>query len=405
MITIDKAELKGKRALVRVDFNVPLDSDGNITDDLRIRSAVPTIQHILEQGGSVVLMSHMGRPKGQAKPELSLNQVVDHLSELLGVKVKFAGDCIGEAAVAITAALKPGEVALLENLRYYDEEEKGDRDFAEKLSRHGDVYVNDAFGTAHRAHASTAIVAEFFKEKYAGFLMDAEVTNARKVMDHAERPFTAIMGGAKVSDKIQIIQRLLDKVDNLLIGGGMAYTFLKAKGYEIGTSLVEPEKVALAAALLKSARVKGVNVIVPIDSVIADKFAADAKTAVVRSNQMPKDMMGLDIGQDTFLAFYEVIMQSKTVMWNGPMGVFEMEPFAQGTIAIARALAEATKAGAFTLVGGGDSAAAISMAGLDDQVSYVSTGGGALLELLEGKELPGVEALETSGQLPVANGQ
>lgn len=394
MITIDKAELKGKRALVRVDFNVPLDGDGKITDDLRIRSALPTLRHILDAGASVVLMSHMGRPKGQAKPELSLGQVVEHLSDLLGVKVKFAGDCTGEAAFATTAGLKAGEVALLENLRYYNEEEKGDREFAEKLSRHGDVYVNDAFGTAHRAHASTAIAAEFFTEKYAGFLMDAEVSNARKVMDEAERPFTAIMGGAKVSDKILIIQRLLDKVDNLLIGGGMAYTFLKAKGYEIGTSLVEPEKVALAAALLKSARGKGVNVIVPVDSVVADKFAADAKTALVRSNQMPKDMMGLDIGQDTFLAFYEVIMASKTVMWNGPMGVFEMEPFAQGTIAIARALAEATKAGAFTLVGGGDSAAAISLAGLDDEVSYVSTGGGALLELLEGKELPGVVALE-----------
>lgn len=394
MITIDKAELKGKRALVRVDFNVPLDGDGNITDDLRIRSALPTIRHILDQGASVVLMSHMGRPKGQPKPELSLAQLVDHLSSLLGVKVKFAGDCIGEGATAITSSLEAGEVALLENLRYYTEETKGDREFAEKLSRHGDTYVNDAFGTAHRAHASTAIVAEFFTDKYAGFLMDAEVSNARKVMDHAERPFTAIMGGAKVSDKILIIQRLLDKVDNLLIGGGMAYTFLKAKGYEIGTSLVEPDKVALAAALLKSARGKGVNVIVPVDSVIADKFAADANTAVVRSNQMPKDMMGLDIGQDTFLAFYEVIMQSKTVMWNGPMGVFEMEPFAQGTIAVARALAEATKAGAFTLVGGGDSAAAISKAGLDDEVSYVSTGGGALLELLEGKDLPGVAALE-----------
>lgn len=395
MNSISKGNFDGKRVLVRVDFNVPLDETGAITDDIRIQGALPTIRHILDGGGSVVLMSHMGRPKGEVKPALSLKQVVAHLSQLLGVEVKFAGDCVADAAFEVTAALKPGEVALLENLRYYKEETKGDREFAEKLARHGEVYVNDAFGTAHRAHASTAIVAEFFSEKFAGFLMTAEVDNATRVMENAERPFTAIIGGAKVSDKIQIIQRLLGKVDNILIGGGMAYTFLKAKGYNIGTSLCEDDKVALAAALIKSARGKGVSIIVPVDSVVADKFAEDATTAVVRNDQIPADMMGLDIGPQTFKAFYETILASKTVMWNGPMGVFEMAPFAQGTIAVAQALAEATKAGAFTLVGGGDSAAAVKQAGLDDDVSYVSTGGGALLELLEGKELPGIAALKS----------
>ena len=387
------SSFEGKRVLVRVDFNVPLDADGNIRDDKRIRAALPTIQHILEHGGSVVLMSHMGRPKGEFKAELSLGQVVGHLSELLDVAVKFAGDCVSEEAKAVTADLQPGEVVLLENLRFDPREKKGDPEFAQELAEHGDVYVNDAFGTAHRAHASTAIIAQFFEERYAGFLMFQEVEAATKVMESAERPFTAIMGGAKVSDKIEIIQRLLDKVDNLLIGGGMAYTFLKAKGYQIGTSLCEDEKVALAAALIKSARAKGVTILVPVDSVVADKFAADAETAIVRNEAFPKDRMGLDIGPDTFQHFYKVIMESKTILWNGPMGVFEMEPFAQGTIAVAKALAEATEKGAYTLIGGGDSAAAIKKAGLETEVSYVSTGGGALLELLEGKELPGVAAL------------
>lgn len=387
------SSFEGKRVLVRVDFNVPLDADGNIRDDKRIRAALPTIQHILEHGGSVVLMSHMGRPKGEFKAELSLGQVVGHLSELLDVAVKFAGDCVSEEAKAVTADLQPGEVVLLENLRFDPREKKGDPEFAQELAEHGDIYVNDAFGTAHRAHASTAIIAQFFEERYAGFLMFQEVEAATKVMESAERPFTAIMGGAKVSDKIEIIQRLLDKVDNLLIGGGMAYTFLKAKGYQIGTSLCEDEKVALAAALIKSARAKGVTILVPVDSVVADKFAADAETAIVRNEAFPKDRMGLDIGPDTFQHFYKVIMESKTILWNGPMGVFEMEPFAQGTIAVAKALAEATEKGAYTLIGGGDSAAAIKKAGLESEVSYVSTGGGALLELLEGKELPGVAAL------------
>lgn len=394
MISVTESHPAGKRALVRVDFNVPLDDAGNITDDIRIASALPTINHLLENGASVVLMSHMGRPSKEGRESNTLARLVNHLSNLLGRPVQFADDCISDAAFAASAALKQGEVLLLENLRYYSEEEKGDLAFAEKLSKHGDFYVNDAFGTAHRAHASTSIVAQFYKEKFAGFLMAREVETARKVMDNAERPFTAIMGGAKVSDKIQIIQRLLDKVDTLLIGGGMAYTFLKAKGHEIGKSLVETDKVALAASILKAARGKGVTIIIPTDSVVADKFAEDASTAIVRNDQIPADMMGLDIGPETFKVFYETILQSKTVLWNGPMGVFEMEPFAQGTIAVAKAMAEATKEGAFTLVGGGDSAAAVKLAGLDDEVSYVSTGGGALLELLEGKDLPGVVALE-----------
>ena len=385
--------LEGKRVLVRVDFNVPLDSEGNIRDDKRMRAALPTINHILENGGSAILMSHLGRPKGEFKPEMSLGQIVAHLSELLDVAVKFAGDCTSEEAKAMTADLQPGEVVLLENLRFDPREKKGDPEFAKELAEHGDIYVNDAFGTAHRAHASTAVIAEHFEEKYAGFLMFKEVEVATKVMDEAARPFTAIMGGAKVSDKIEIIQRLLDKVDNLLIVGGMAYTFLKAKGYQIGTSICEDEKVALAAALIKSARAKGVTILVPVDSVVADKFAADANTAIVRNEDFPKDMMGLDIGPETFQHFYSVIMESKTILWNGPAGVFEMEPYAQGTIAIAKALAEVTAQGAFTLIGGGDSAAAIKQAGLEKDVSYVSTGGGALLELLEGKTLPGVAAL------------
>jgi len=394
MQSISSASFSGKTALVRVDFNVPLDKEGNITDDKRIRAALPTIQHILENGGAAVLMSHMGRPKGMVKPEFSLGQIVAHLSELLDVAVKFAGDCTSEEAMAVTADLQPGEVVLLENLRFDAREKKGDVEFAQTLACHGEVYVNDAFGTAHRAHASTTVVARFYEERYAGFLLEKEITTVGQVMDNPKRPFTAIMGGAKVSDKIQIIQRLLDKVDNLLIGGGMAYTFLKAKGHQIGTSLCEDEKIALAAALLKAARAKGVTILTPVDSVVADKFAEDAKTALVRNADFPTDMMGLDIGPETFEHYRKVIMESGTVLWNGPMGVFEMKPFAQGTMAIAKTLTEATaENGTFTLIGGGDSAAAIAKAGLEDKVSYVSTGGGALLELLEGKVLPGVAAL------------
>ncbi|MFM2375754.1 MAG: hypothetical protein RLZZ165_851 [Bacteroidota bacterium] len=394
MIHINTSNPAGRRALVRVDFNVPLDDAGHITDDIRIVGALPTINFILDGGGSVVLMSHMGRPKKEGREPNTLLRVVQHLSNLLNRPVQFADDCISDAAFSASAALKPGEVLLLENLRFHEEEEKGDPAFAEKLSRHGDYYVNDAFGAAHRAHASTSIIAQFLEEKYVGFLMAREVDTAHKVMDRPERPFTAILGGAKVSDKIQVMQRLLDKVDNLLIGGGMAYTFLRAKGHPVGKSLVEEDKVPLAAAILKAARGKGVTVIIPVDSVVADRFAADAKTAIVHNDQIPADMMGLDIGPETFQAFYEIIMKSKTILWNGPMGVFEMTPFAQGTMAVAKTLAEATREGAFTLVGGGDSAAAVKLAGLDDEISYVSTGGGALLELLEGKELPGVVALE-----------
>ncbi|MCL4114075.1 UNVERIFIED_CONTAM: hypothetical protein GTU68_014988 [Idotea baltica] len=398
MQSISSASFSGKTALVRVDFNVPLDENGNITDDKRIRGALPTIQHILEKGGSAVLMSHLGRPKGEFKPEFSLGQIVGHLSELLDVAVKFGGDCVSEEALAMTADLQPGEVVLLENLRFDPREKKGDVDFAQLLASHGNVYVNDAFGTAHRAHASTTVVAQFYEEKYAGFLLEKEVATVSKVMEDPKRPFTAIMGGAKVSDKIQIIQRLLDKVDNLLIGGGMAYTFLKAKGHQIGTSLCETEKIALAAALLKSARAKGVTILTPVDSVVADKFSEDANTALVRNADFPSDMMGLDIGPETFEHYRKVIMESGTVLWNGPMGVFEMKPFAQGTMAIAKTLTEATaEKGTFTLIGGGDSAAAIAQAGLEDKVSYVSTGGGALLELLEGKVLPGVAALSGDG--------
>lgn len=394
MKTVKDSQPQGKRALIRVDFNVPLDENGQITDDKRMREALPSIQYILAQGGSVVLMSHLGRPKSGPEAKYSLNHLVGHLSTLLDRKVSFADDCVSDAAFALTAAMKPGDVVLLENLRFYKEEEKGDEAFAEKLSKHGDFYVNDAFGTAHRAHASTTIVARFFTQKYAGFLMEGELKNAEKILNEPARPFTAIMGGAKVSDKIMVIENLLKKVDNLLIGGGMAYTFLRAKGMPIGKSLVEDDKVILAAALLKKARQLGVTILTPIDSVGADRFAEDAETGIYRNDDFPADRMGLDIGPETFKAFYDVILDSKTILWNGPMGVFEMEPFAQGTIAVARALAEATEKGAFTLIGGGDSAAAIAHAGLEDKVSYVSTGGGAMLELLEGQELPGVAALE-----------
>lgn len=394
MKTIHESHPAGKRALIRVDFNVPLDGDGNITDDKRMREALPTIHYLLENGGSVVLMSHLGRPKGGPEAKYSLSHLVKHLGDLLGRPVQFADDCISEAAFATTAALQPGSVVLLENLRFYKEEEKGDVEFAGKLAKHGDFYVNDAFGTAHRAHASTTIVAQFFEEKYAGFLLQGELKSADRVLNNPGRPFTAIMGGAKVSDKIMVIENLLSKVDNLLIGGGMAYTFLRAKGLPIGKSLVEDDKVILAAALLKKARQMGVTILTPIDSVAADKFAEDAETGIYRNEDFPADRMGLDIGPETFKAFYDIIIGSKTILWNGPMGVFEMAPFAQGTMAVAQSLAEATEKGAFTLIGGGDSAAAIAKAELEDKVSYVSTGGGAMLELLEGQILPGVAALD-----------
>lgn len=395
MKTIDQRDFKGKKALIRVDFNVPLDGDFNITDDKRMRAAVPTISKILKDGGSVILMSHLGRPKGGPEDKYSLKHILADLSKMLDVEVLFANDCIGAEAESKAKDLQPGQVLLLENLRFYKEEEKGDRDFAEKLSKLGDVYVNDAFGTAHRAHASTAIVAEFFAtEKYFGYLMAEELKNAEKVSYGAAKPFTAIMGGAKVSDKILLIESLLDKVDNLIIGGGMAYTFAKAKGGEIGTSLLEEDRMALCLELLEKAKAKGVNLLLPVDTVIADKFDNNAKKDQVDSGQIPADWMGLDIGPKTVKLFSDVIKNSKTLLWNGPMGVFEMENFLHGTKAIAEAVVAATKENAaFSLIGGGDSAAAIAKFGLEEEVSYVSTGGGALLEYMEGKELPGVKAI------------
>ncbi|GAA4923103.1 phosphoglycerate kinase [Mucilaginibacter defluvii] len=394
MKTIDQISFSGKKALVRVDFNVPLDGDYKITDDSRITAALPTIKKILNDGGAVILMSHLGRPKDGPTDKYSLKHIVAHLSDLLGQQVEFADDCIGEQATQKAAELEKGEVLLLENLRFYKEEEKGDKDFAEKLSKLGDVYVNDAFGTAHRAHASTAVIAQFFPEaKYFGYLMAAELDNAEKVLNNAARPFTAIMGGAKVSDKIQLIESLLEKVDNLIIGGGMAYTFVKAQGGEIGTSLLEADKLDLANELVEKAKAKGVNLILPTDCIVADKFDNNAQTAVSPNNTIKSDWMGLDIGPESREAFAKVIEESKTVLWNGPMGVFEMESFDKGTKAVADSVVKATENGAFTLIGGGDSAAAVTKFGLSNEVSYMSTGGGALLEYMEGKELPGVKAI------------
>jgi phosphoglycerate kinase len=389
-------DFNNKKALVRVDFNVPLNAEFQITDDTRMRAAVPTITKILNDGGSVILMSHLGRPKEGPTDKYSLKHVMNHLINLLdGVTVKFASDCIGEEAINDAANLQAGEVLLLENLRFYKEEEKGDLDFAKKLSALGDVYVNDAFGTAHRAHASTAIIAQYFstENKMFGMLMDAEVANAEKVMHSAERPFTAILGGAKVSDKILIIEMLLDRADNIIIGGGMAYTFLKAAGNQIGSSLCEDDRLELANELVKKAEAKGVKLLIPTDSVIADKFAADANTQTVDNSDIPVGWMGLDIAEKSIATFSDVIKNSKTILWNGPMGVFEMEKFQGGTKAIALSIADATKQGAFSLIGGGDSVAAINKFELADQVSYVSTGGGALLEYFEGKELPGIKAV------------
>ncbi|SEB16164.1 phosphoglycerate kinase [Pedobacter hartonius] len=395
MKTVDQCDFKDKKALIRVDFNVPLDKDFNITDDKRMRAALPTITKILNDGGSVILMSHLGRPKGGPEDKYSLKHILGDLSRMLDLEVKFADDCIGANAAEKAKNLEPGQVLLLENLRFYKEEEKGDKDFAEKLAKLGDVYVNDAFGTAHRAHASTSIIAEFFPtEKYFGYLMAEELKNAEKINRNADKPFTAIMGGAKVSDKILLIESLLDKVDNLIIGGGMAYTFAKAQGGEIGTSLLEADRMELCLELLEKAKAKGVNILLPVDTVIADKFDNDAQKKNVDSGEIPADWMGLDIGPKSVELFADVIKKSKTLLWNGPMGVFEMANFEQGTRAIAEAVVVATKEnGAFSLIGGGDSAAAIAKFGLEDEVSYVSTGGGALLEYMEGKELPGVKAI------------
>ncbi|MBE8722610.1 phosphoglycerate kinase [Sphingobacterium pedocola] len=395
MKTIDSLDFNGKKALVRVDFNVPLDDNFNITDDNRIQGALPTIKKILNDGGSVILMSHLGRPKEGPTDKYSLKHIVSYLSDVVGVDVKFANDCIGEEALQKAAGLKSGEVLLLENLRFYKEEEKGDKDFAEKLAQLADVYVNDAFGTAHRAHASTAVIAQFFPEaKYVGYLMAAEINNAEKVLNDPQRPFTAIMGGAKVSDKLELIDALLDKVDNLIIGGGMAYTFVKAKGGEIGKSLVELDKLDLANELVKKAEQKGVNLVLPTDAQIADRFANDAEVYDGPNDEIPADRQGLDIGAESGVHFAEVISASNTILWNGPMGVFEFDTFAKGTRAVADAIVAATERGAFSLIGGGDSAAAVSKFGMTEHVSYVSTGGGALLEYMEGKVLPGVKAIQ-----------
>ncbi|HWZ36449.1 MAG TPA: phosphoglycerate kinase [Mucilaginibacter sp.] len=394
MKTIDQIKFTGKKALIRVDFNVPLDEHNHVTDDNRLTAAIPTIKKILTDGGAVILMSHLGRPKNGPNEKDSLKHVIPYLSDLLGQHVEFADDCIGQQAVEKAKALSSGEVLLLENLRFYKEEEKGDVEFAKKLASLGDVYVNDAFGTAHRAHASTSIIAQFFPDaKFFGYVMASELANAEKILNNAEKPFTAIMGGSKVSDKIELIERLLDKVDNLIIGGGMAYTFAKARGGNIGTSLVEMDKLQLALDLVEKAKQKGVNLLLPLDNVIADDFSPTANTNIAKTGEIPDNWMGLDIGPETVKLFSETVEKSKTILWNGPMGVFEMDKFMVGTKAIADAVVKATQNGAFSLIGGGDSAAAVSKFGLTKQVSYVSTGGGALLEYMEGKVLPGVKAI------------
>jgi phosphoglycerate kinase len=395
MATIHDYDFKGKRALIRVDFNVPLDKETfEITDDTRIRAAIPTIQHILNGGGSVVLMSHLGRPKEGFEEKYSLKHILAHTSKLLGKEVKFAKDCINAEALETSANLQPGEVLLLENLRFYKQETAGTESFAESLAKHGDVYVNDAFGTAHRAHASTAIIAKYFpNDKMFGYLLEAEIKSVDRVLNSEEKPLTAIVGGAKVSSKITIIERLLDKVDNLIVGGGMAFTFVKAQGGEVGGSLVEDDYLEVARKIMSEAKAKGVTIYVPTDAVIADAFSNDANKKTVQSNEIPAGWMGLDTGAQTSKDCAEIIKNSKLILWNGPMGVFEMENFQQGTKDVANAIVTATENGAFSLIGGGDSVAAINKFNLADKVSYVSTGGGAMLEYLEGIELPGIKAI------------
>ena len=395
MRTIDQYNFAGKKALVRVDFNVPLDADYRITDDTRIRAAVPTIQKILADGGAVILMSHLGRPKTGPEEKYSLKHLVNRLSDEFNTTVLFAEDCVGPQAAQLAHDLQPGQILLLENLRFHKAEEKGDADFAKELATLGDVYVNDAFGTAHREHASTAVIARYFpKDKVMGYVMTAELENARRVLGNAERPYTAIMGGAKISDKILIIEKLMDRVDNLLIGGGMSYTFVKADGGQIGSSLVEEDKIDLAKRLIAMAREKGVNLMIPVDSVVADAFSNDANIDTSLSHHIKPLWMGLDIGPTAREQYADVIRNSKTILWNGPMGVFEMSNFSVGTEAVADAVVDATRMGAYSLIGGGDSAAAVNKFGYADKVSYVSTGGGALLEYMEGKTLPGVAAIE-----------
>lgn len=418
MQTIDKYNFKGKRAIIRVDFNVPLNKQTfEVTDDTRIRGALPTITKILNDGGSVILMSHLGRPDGKAQDKFSLKHVIPAVEKNIGKKVIFAGDCVGEEAKKITAAMKPGDVVLLENLRFYEEEEgkpyhlgenpseeekkagkakvkESQKAFVKTLASYADCYVNDAFGTAHRAHASTALIASYFPtDSMFGFLIESELKAMDKVLQAAENPFTAIMGGAKVSDKILIIENLLNRVDNLVIGGGMTYTFIKAQGGKIGKSLCEEDKLELALEILKKAKEKGVNVILPVDAVNADAFDANANTQITKINETPDGWMGLDIADESIKLISDVVEKSKTILWNGPMGVFEMEKFAKGTSSVAQAIARATSKGAFSLIGGGDSVAAINKNKLADKVSYVSTGGGAMLEYMEGKELPGIKAI------------
>lgn len=394
MQTINSYNFKGKKALIRVDFNVPLNENFEITDDTRMTAAVPTIKKVIEAGGSPIIMSHFGRPKNGPEDKYSMKHLRKHLADLLGVEVKLAPDCIGDEVKTIAAALKPGEVLMLENLRFHKEEEKGDEAFAGKLAELGDCWINDAFGTAHRAHASTAVIAQFFpNDKMFGYLVESEVASLDKVVANPERPMTAIMGGAKVSTKITIIENMLNKVDNLIVGGGMIFTFVKAMGGNIGASLCEDDYLEMAKNIIEKAKAKGVNLVIATDCVAADKFANDANTEICLTKNIKDGWMGLDVGPETIVKFKEVISTSKTVLWNGPAGVFEMETFAAGTKAIGDAVVEATKKGAFTLVGGGDSVAAVNKFGIADKVSYISTAGGAMLETLEGKVLPGIAAV------------
>ena len=394
MKSIDDYNFRNRKALLRVDFNVPLSNELIVTDETRIIAAIPTIKKILNEGGSVIIMSHLGRPEKGPENKYSLKHIIPNLQEKLGTEVKFAGDCIGSLALQLSKTLGTGEILLLENVRFYQEETQGDQDFAIELAKLGDIYVNDAFGSAHRAHASTTIVAQFFDDKCAGYIMGNELANAKKVLENPNRPFTAIMGGAKISDKIMIIEKLLDKVDDLIIGGGMSYTFTKAQGGTIGKSLFEEDRQAYTLELIEKAKIKNVNLCLPLDNVIADDFSNYAKRQIVKSGNIPDDWEGLDIGPKSISAFQDIIKKSKTILWNGPMGVFEFQNFAVGTEAIAKAVVSATQNGSFSLIGGGDSAAAINNLNFGDKVSYVSTGGGALLEYMEGKTLPGVAILE-----------
>lgn len=393
MKTIQDINFGGKKALIRVDFNVPLDENFNVTDATRIEAAKPTIIKILEDGGAVVLMSHLGRPKG-VEEKYSLKHIVDKVSEILGVQVKFVSDCIGDIAEKAASDLKMGEVLLLENLRFYKEEEAGDDVFSQKLAKLGDVYVNDAFGTAHRAHASTTIVAKYFpNNKCFGALLAQEILSLKKILEEGEKPVLAVLGGSKVSSKITIIENILDKVDHLIIGGGMSFTFIKAQGGKIGNSICEDDKQELALDILKQAKEKGVQVHIPVDVIAADAFSNDANTQICDIDKIPDGWEGVDAGPKSIEIFDKIVNQSKTILWNGPLGVFEMESFAKGTIALGNSIANATKNGTFSLVGGGDSVAAVKQFGFEDKVSYVSTGGGAMLESLEGKVLPGIEAI------------